>query len=240
MTIKTVEPRPVGTKNKQSKGTGKVTEETLRHIAKLFASAIPQSCETGDFSQRVVEHVRDDNGNWKGKGHILDVKGFTFETRTAYYLKYVRSLPEEQKIALRCAYIFSRKVPKEEREDFFQELLVTLFEKGTKEEKLSYAIARCDWQDFWKKFRVRNHFSLDSVTEDNDGNETTLGEMIVGEAEFEAKQLDRMQAGNLWAKLPESIKPLVQKRIYGRSLTGAERVQMHRFVHDKGVTLLLG
>ncbi|GAH01794.1 unnamed protein product, partial [marine sediment metagenome] len=53
--------------------------------------------------------------------------------------------------------------------------------------KLAYAIARCDWIDFWKRYKIRQHLSLDSVTEDESGNPVTLAEMLVGETEFERK-----------------------------------------------------
>jgi hypothetical protein len=54
------------------------------------------------------------------------------------------------------AYIFSRKIPKQEREDLFQDIALKLIEADTPEQRLAYAIARCDWQPgipaIWRVF----------------------------------------------------------------------------------------
>ena len=78
-------------------------------------------------------------------------------------------MPAYQKTVLKMAYIFSRKVPRQEREDFFQDIALILLEKQIDNQRLAYAIARCDWRDWWKKYKIRQHYSLDSVTEDEAG-----------------------------------------------------------------------
>ena len=137
---------------------------------------------------------------------------------TNSYIRQIKALPVEAKIALRSAYIFSRKVPREEREDFFQDVALTLLKARQGEEKLAYAIARCDWIDFWKSYKHRQHYSLDSVIDTDKGSPVTLAELIVGEAEFEAKMDGKFEAQRIWGSLPDNIKPLIAKRLLGQTI----------------------
>ncbi len=50
----------------------------------------------------------------------LPVEGKEFGLKVELYLDTIKRLPQETKTALRSAYIFSRKVPREEREDLIQ------------------------------------------------------------------------------------------------------------------------
>lgn len=169
----------------------------------------------------------------------LPVEGEDFRNRVEINLKAIQSLSTEAKNALRSAYIFSRKVPRQEREDLFQELALAVLKACTKDEKLAYAIARCDWRDWWKKYKIRQHYSLDSVTEDEDGNPATLGELIIGESEFELKMDGKLDAQRIWHKLPSNIKPIIQHRLLGQALNQNERKQLSRWVQSHGYQLLL-
>lgn len=169
----------------------------------------------------------------------LPVEGQEFTTKVEEYLSVIKAMPRAQKVALKIAYQFGRKVPREEREDLFQDIALTLLKANTGEEKLAYAIARCDWQDWWRKYKIRQHTSLESVTEDNEGNPVTLGELLVGEVEFENKMNGKLDAKHIWGLLPVDIKPLVNKRLIGKALTATERKRMNRFVHSQGAQLLL-
>lgn len=137
---------------------------------------------------------------------------------TNTYLDVIKALPVEAKIALRSAYIFSCKVPREEREDLFQDLALTLLKARQGDEKLAYAIARCDWIDFWKSYKHRQHYSLDSVIDTDKGNPVTLAELLVGEVEFEAKMDGKFEAQRIWESLPDNIKPLIAKRLLGQTI----------------------
>jgi len=169
----------------------------------------------------------------------IPVEGEAFRDKVESYLTAIKAMPQEAKNALKVAFIFSRKCPREEREDLFQDLALACLKAKAKDEKLCYAIARCDWRDWWSKYRIRQHTSLDSVVEDSEGNATTLAELLVGEAEFETKMNGELDGERLWDKLPADIKPLVSKRLIGKALTGSERVKMSRFVAKQGVSLLL-
>jgi len=192
------------------------------------------------------------------------------------YIQIIRKLSSEAKIALRCAYIFSAKVPYDDREDFFQDLALTLLKAKHGEEKLAYAVARCDWIDFWKrqhthdtKFCVyasdrgienpeckdcthkagkhcawlayRGIRSLDSEITDNDGNNTSLSELIVGEADYEAKLDSKLDVQTIEAKLKAfpSIWALIEKRLIGNTLTKIETDTLDRWVNKTGYSLLL-
>jgi len=169
----------------------------------------------------------------------LPIEGEEFTLQVNQYLKTIMAMPIEHKIALKMAYVFSRKVPRQEREDLFQDIALAVFKAKTKDARLAYAISRCDWQDFWKKFKIRQHYSLDTIVEDDDGNPTKLAELIVGEAEFEAKINGKLDAERIWNKLPELIKPIVTKRLIGKALNSSERNKLNRYIKADGYRLLL-
>jgi len=185
----------------------------------------------------------------------LPVEGEEFGDKVEEYLETIKALPREAKLAMKVGYIFSHKVPRQEREDVFQDIALALLKVKPKDERIAYAIGRCDWQDFWRKYAVRQHYSLDSVVEDNEGNAVTLSEVLVGEVEFERKMNGKLDAERIWDKLPEHIKPLIHKRLMGKPLltgrrkrgnqaTGevldsSERGILHRWIRAEGYKLLL-
>lgn len=169
----------------------------------------------------------------------LPVEGDDFAYQVECNLEAIKGLSIEAKHALKVAYVFSRKVPRQEREDLFQDIALAVLKVKTRDERLAYAIARCDWRDWWKAYTIRQHYSLDSITEDEDGNPVTLAEMLVGEVEFERKINGKLDAHRIWDKLPDLIKPLVSQRLLGYALNPTERQQMSRYVHKSGYQLLL-
>lgn len=185
-----------------------LTDLTYRHIARMFAQALP-------------------------------IEGADFQAKIEDYLAVIKALPKEAKVALRVAYIFGSKVPKEEREDLFQDIALAVLKAKVKDERLAYAIARCDWRDWWGKYSIRQHYSLESVTEDDEGNPVTLRELIVGEVEFERKINGKLDAERIWNKLPDHIKPLVNRRLLGYALTPRDGMTLNRWVKAHGYKLLL-
>jgi len=169
----------------------------------------------------------------------LPVEGTQFTDKVNEYLKVIKAMPREHKAALKAAYIFSRKVPREEREDLFQELALTLLKAKTKEDRLAYAIARCDWRNWWQKYKIRQHYSLDTVIDQGDGDPITLGETLIGEIEFEHKMDGKIDGDRLWQKLPGNIKAIVSKRLIGKALNNTERSQLNRWIKSKGYQLLI-
>jgi hypothetical protein len=169
----------------------------------------------------------------------LPIEGEEFREKVEVNLNTIKSLSTEAKNALKSAYIFSRKVPRQEREDLFQELALAVLKAHTKDEKLAYAIARCDWINWWKKFKIRQHYSLDTIIEDEDGNPKRMGELIVGEVDFEYRLDGKVDAERIWHKLPDNIKPIVTNRLLGKALTNTERSTLNRWVKNKGYQLLL-
>jgi hypothetical protein len=183
---------------------------TYRNVAKMLASALPLAGE--EFGEAVNN-----------------------------YLEAIKRLPKGAKVALRSAYIFSRKVPAQEREDLFQELALAILEAKVEDERLAYAIARCDWQDWWEKYMTRSHYyggNLNATLEDDDGQEVEFGELLVGEVEFERKMAGKLDGQALYAKLPEAIKQVVNKRLIGKPLTGAERLRLFRYIGSRPTILV--
>lgn len=184
----------------------------------------------------------------------LPVQDEEFTLKVEEYLDAIKAMPIEAKNALKVAYVFSRKVPREEREDLFQDIALAVFKAKAKDEKLAYAIARMDWLDFWRRYKIRQHASLDSVISDTEGNSTTLGELIVGAVQFEHMVDGKIESERLWTQIPEDIKPLVLKRLEGKPLiserkrgrpaTGAvlnntERSRFNRWLKSEGYKLAI-
>ncbi len=169
----------------------------------------------------------------------LPVQDDDFAFQVECNLEAIKRLPVEAKHALKVAYVFSRKVPRQEREDLFQDIALAILKVRTRDERLAYSIARCDWRDWWRKFSIRQHYSMDSITEDEDGNPVTLAETIVGEVEFENKMDGKLDAERIWSKLPVDIKPLVFKRLIGKGLNASERGTLFRWISKAGYQLIL-
>jgi hypothetical protein len=169
----------------------------------------------------------------------LPIEGEQFAEQVECTLETIKQLPQSAKVALKSAYIFSRKVPSCEREDFYQDIVLAVLKAKTNDEKLAYAIARCDWKDFWNKYKIRQHMSLDDVMENENDDGKTLGEMISGELEFERKIDSEMDALSLWNKLPDNIKAIVTQRLIGQALKHDERNTLNYWVKSKGYQLLM-
>ncbi len=220
---------------------------TYRDIAKMLASALPLEAE--DFRLAVES-----------------------------YLKVIKSMSVESKLALRSAYIFSRKVPREDREDMFQELTLAVLKAKTNEEKLAYTVARFDWKKWWVRQyshtistcgqsgraneckhstcevpekpakscqgcpyhgKTKMLQSLHTVTEDTDGNPSTIGELILGEVEFERKMNGKLDAEKIYDSLPADIKPIIDNRLVGKASTHSERRKLQYWVQKHGYKLLI-
>jgi len=169
----------------------------------------------------------------------LPVEQEEFRATVEEFLETIKKLPITAKLALRSAYIFSRKAPRQERKDLFQDIVLAVLKAKTSDERLAYAIARCDWKDWWKRYKIRQHYSLDTVTEDEDGNPVKLGELIVGECEFERKMDGKLDAERIWQKLPDYIKPIIQTRLLGKAVNQTDRQRLNRWIKKEGYQLLL-
>jgi hypothetical protein len=182
------------------------------------------------------------------------------------YIELVKSTAKEfgklganAQLAIEAAYIFSRKVPINERQDFFQELVLAVLESGTENAAFAYTIARRDWQDFWRSYKLHSQYyqgSLSEVILNSDNEETELSELLVGEVEFERKQIDKLDAQALWRQIPADIQALVTKRLQGKplgaprsrkagrpknsgSLNDTERQRLNRWAKTEGCKLLV-
>ena len=171
----------------------------------------------------------------------LPIEGDDFRDKVECYLQAIKAMPARSKQALKCAYIFSRKVPREEREDMFQELALAILQARTQDERLAYAIARRDWQNWWQKYMTRQHFMagyLNATVLDSEGQEVELAELIVGEVEFENRMDGKLEAQRIWNRLADNIKPIITKRLLGKALTQNERQTLSRYVRKYGHTLI--
>lgn len=171
----------------------------------------------------------------------LPIEDDEFATAVEFHLATIKRLPKSAKLALRSAYIFSRKVPRPEREDMFQELALAVLEHRMEDERLAYAVARCDWRDWWEKYYTRQHYyggSLNATVLDGEGQEFEFGELLVGEVDFERRIAGKVDGQRLYAQLPDPIKAVVNKRLIGKPLNATERQRLSRFVKSRPTILV--
>ena len=166
---------------------------------------------------------------------FLPIEGEEFDEARESVCRQLRKLPQEHLVALQSAYIFSHKVPFQEREDLFQELYLTILEHDTKDERLAYAIARCDWKDWWEKYKTRQHYSLDMVI-DEDSRES-FGDLLVGEIEFENRLNGDLEGKRIFDLLPVWVQKLVTKYQNGDQIRCGERKQLSNWVATKPMIL---
>lgn len=169
----------------------------------------------------------------------MPLEGDDFRDKVENYIEVIKRMPLEAKKALKVAYIFSARVPREEREDMFQDIALAVLKAKTKDERLAYAIGRCDWRDWWRKYSIRQHYSLDTVVDDDDGGQVPLRELLVGEVEFERKVNGKLDAQKIWSLIPAHIRPLVNKRLIGKALTKQEHNTFGYWLKREGYKLAL-
>ena len=192
-----------------------------------------------------------------GNGQFFDDKQFIeLQTRNG---KAIDKLSTNAKLAVEVAYIFSQKVPSNERADLFQELALAVLDSGTEKLAFAYTIARRDWQNWYKSYKLHSQFYggyLSDTITNSDGEETELAELLVGEVELERKMIDKLDAVTLWQQIPADIQKLVMKRLQGKplgtsrspkggrpkqsqTLNNTERSRLNRWVKTEGYKLLI-
>ncbi|MDD5547066.1 MAG: hypothetical protein PHO67_07950 [Candidatus Omnitrophica bacterium] len=208
-----------------------ISRKATKTELKTAFKAQPEAIQKHDTTYRSIA---------KMLSSAIQIEG-EFEGHVNEFLQQINKLPREQRIALKYAYIFSRKAPKEERADLMQELSLTLLTKRVKDEKLAYAIARCDWKDFWKAFKLHSQYNLDSIERMADAEDggnygqdaidrmAYHSELLMGEIECEA----RIDARLLYNKLPKHIQSIVNKRLSGYATSKLEQSIMRRWIASR-------
>lgn len=91
-------------------------------------------------------------------------------------MRIIEDMEVYQRHALKLAFLFSMRVSEIDKEDFFQDIVLALLEKRIENEKLAYTIARCDWLDWYRKYRKKQDTEvslnaiLDSMNRDNESD----------------------------------------------------------------------
>lgn len=155
----------------------------------------------------------------------------------------LQRLPQMQRDALRAAYIFSRRAPAEEREDLYQELTLRLLELRPNSERLAYAIARCDWRDWWRSYMLHGqHESTERLADAESGGDYGEGAidrqlyhsaLLVGECEHDA----RIDARTLYNGLPRHIQQIVARQLSGHRISGGDRLTLRKWVASRPTVL---
>lgn len=161
-----------------------------------------------------------------------------YTARVEEYLGMIKALPVEDRRVVKMAYIFSQMVPREDREDVFQELAVKLYESKPTTDALAYTVARCDWKNWWRDIKRYHGFvdrSLNELVENDDGGVVEFGELLVGEVEFEKRVDGKIDGQAIYKSLPTSIKLIVGKRLRGHGITSREREALDAFTAKSGL-----
>jgi len=169
----------------------------------------------------------------------MPIDGLDFRAKVEHYIDEIKRMPEASRTALKTAYVFGSKVPKEEREDFFQELALVLC-KAQADERLAYSIARCDWQDWWKRYYKHSQYQNGSLNEaiiSDTGDIAEFGELLVGDCEFEARLNGDMDGARLYDSLPNWVQKLVDKRLVGKPIRGGDRQLLNKWVNTRPTIL---
>ncbi len=160
---------------------------------------------------------------------------------TQSYLDAIKSLDAVSKIAIKQAFIWSSKVPHEEREDFFQELFLIIYKSRVNDERLAYAMARCDWKNWWKSYKLHSQFWHETRLEDSvsndDGDSIAWSELFVGEAEFESRFIAELDTSDLISQFPSCIKMMLTRALNGQAIRGSERKILDKWVLSRPTCL---
>ena len=187
----------------------------------------------------------------------LPVRDGAFADKVTEYLKRINRLPLQAKYNLKSAYVFSSKVPREEQQDVFQTLYLALIEAKPTSEKLAYAIARRDWIDWYRAYKVKSQYGLsyDLASTDDKDNARQLADTLIGECEFEFKIEAKLDARAIWSQLPARMKEIVHKRLMGvdckvktgrhvgnpyhqYALSASDRMYLHRWIKHNPMVLV--
>ena len=156
-------------------------------------------------------------------------------------LHEIKDLPSHQRLDMKLAYIFSRKVPHQERQDVYQDIMAALIEYGQGDVKLLYAIARNVWRTWWRNYLTRTHYLSGHIIQDdgdeNDERGNVLAETLVGECDFERKIEGEIEGQRIWAALPKDIKAICKKRLLGKATTATERSLLARWIAKRPMIL---
>lgn len=230
---------------------------TYWRIAKMFAGAIPTMGDNGAHKQAKDRPLRpvtvtQEKALTKRQEKAIERQSIAndrvedqedqevadYGERVEGMIDAIRRLSPENRAALKAAYIFSRKCLAVEREDLFQELMLKLLECKAPTEALAYTIARCDWRDWWKRYRTRKLWdgqSLNSVVDCDGGDGTEYGELLVGTVEYDRLVDGHIDGQALFDKLPDYIKRIVAKRLTGQGITGGDRIMLDKYVAKSGL-----
>lgn len=179
----------------------------------------------------------------------MPLEGQDYSAKVESYIKSIEAMPVEQQATLKASYIFSRKAPREERQDLFQDLVSScLTVLATKTpirdpDPFCYKTVRLAWLD---RTRYRNRpieklareaYRLNSSVIDSNGQETELQELIAGEVDFEHKLNSELDSQAVLDTLPDRVKKVAVKRLSGLDVSNADYKAAKRYTtkHEKTI-----
>ncbi len=128
------------------------------------------------------------------------------------------------------------RVPEAERVDWLQSMAIKLLESKPATNALAFVVAKCDTMSWWRAFKLRQHFSLDTARESDDDEAKTMLDSLCAVAQYEAMIESDDSARQLWRALSPQIQAIVSKRLNGARLSSAERQTLCRYLHKAPLT----
>ncbi len=213
-----------------------VTRKATKQELKQAFKARPQAIVSHEFTYRNIA---------KMLASALQEENEDFGAHVEEYLEQIKKLSTDNQRALHYAYIFSRKAPQQERNDIYQELAIRLLESRPINDKLAYAIARCDWKDWWAAYTIRNNYNFASIERIADSEygsdygqnaiarQEYHSQLLIGEIEMERTA----DLNKLWGLLPAKIQAIVTKRFNGYGLSNAEDCCIRKYIRTHSTIL---
>lgn len=163
------------------------------------------------------------------------------------YIETLKHMPIEQFHVLQAAFIFSRKIAQEERQDLFQHLVAHILEIMSKWDKpitstsgFCYKVARHEWMHFLRDkhrhIRMLNGsvLSLNVIVEDSEEGEIELQNCIGDGVNFESELNSKLDTQALIDTFPDRVKAIVHQRLNGQKISHLDYKVLNRYIKRNG------
>lgn len=199
----------------------------------------PKPIDADDYAEKHRQASRLDFrklAKWYAASLPLDGEewGAAVSETEAAFLKLTKRTIE--RLSVEMSYVFSRKVPEQESRDVFNSLYLLLRERGIYDVGLAYAVARDWWRDYWRAYKVRQHYSLDAPVS-AEPEAATYGDLLVGVCDFEAQMIGKVDGDSLLSQLPEHIQRIVRRKLDGYPVSKRDSCQLRMWVNTRPTVL---
>lgn len=148
-----------------------------------------------------------------------------------------RHLGIRQTDLARMLVTYGRKAPPGEFADAVQTIAAEWLYEKPSNAKLANVIARTTVTDYWRRWRTRQHYGIESSL-DTQTVMHGLQESLVAGVEWELNVADELDGAAVWRTLPARIRDIAQQRLDGQKLETADRKFLSRWLKTDGAASL--